>query len=80
MTSTSFQPGDLVLLTGKGCDRPAAELMAIWTVVELQGDQVVVSFDPGKQTVEGLAELGTRRFPVTWLVLYRHEGSGDDEF
>lgn len=78
MTSPPFRPGDLVLLTGLGCSRPAAELMAVWTVTEIRGDQAIVRFDPDHQTVEGLPSLGQRRFPVTWLVLYRLGNSGDD--
>lgn len=71
MTPSTFHPGDLVVLTGKGCDRPAVELMAIWTVVKFRGNQVIVKFEPEKQTVEGLEDLGFRNFPVSWLVLYR---------
>ncbi len=78
MTALPFHRGDLVLLAGKGCSRPAAELMAIWTVTEIRGDQATVRFDPDYQTVEGLPSLGQRRFPVSWLVLYRHAASGDD--
>lgn len=84
MTSPPFQPGDLVLLTGKGCDRPAVELMAIWTVVQLRENQVIVKFEAKKQTVEGIEELGTRNFPVNWLVLYRRAESNrvdqDEDF
>ncbi len=71
MTSPPFQPGDLVLLTGKGCDRPTVELMAIWTVIQLRENQVIVKFEAKQQTVEGIEDLGTRNFPVNWLVLYR---------
>ncbi len=80
MTSPPFQPGDLVLLTGKGCDRPAVELMAIWTVIQLRENQVIVKFEAKQQTVEGIEDLGTRNFPVNWLVLYRQgERSKVDE-
>lgn len=78
MTSTPFIPGDLVLLTGQGCSRPPAELMVVWTVVEIRGDQVVVRVEPEKQTVQGLGDLGTRRFPVSWLVLYRRVAESDE--
>lgn len=32
---TNLELGDLVVLTGKGCNQPAPELMAIWTVEHL---------------------------------------------
>lgn len=73
MTSPQFQPGDLVVLTGKGCDRPAPDLMALWTVVKFRGNQVIIKFEAEKQTVEGLEDLGFRNFPASWLVLYRRE-------
>lgn len=80
MTPPPLRPGDLVLLTGKGCDRPVAELMAIWTVHQFRGNQVIVKFEPEKQTVEGLEDLGFRNFPASWLVLYRRVGgSGEDK-
>jgi hypothetical protein len=78
MTSSQFQPGDLVVLTGKGCDRPVAELMAIWTVHRFRGNQVIIRFDPEKQTVKGLEDMGFRNFPASWLVLYQRE-EGDKE-
>jgi hypothetical protein len=78
VTSPLFRPGDLVLLTGKGCDRPAPELMAIWTVHQFRGNQAIIKFEPQHQTVEGLEELGFRNFPASWLVLYRR-GDGDEE-
>jgi hypothetical protein len=74
MTSPQFQPGDLVLLTGKGCDRPVAETQAVWTVVKFRGNQAIIRFDPEMQVVKNLEVSGFRNFPASWLVLYRPAG------
>ncbi len=80
MTFPPFHPGDLVLLTGGGCNRPPSELMAVWTVVAVRGSQVQIKFEPEHQTVEGLEVKGDRTFPVSWLVLYRCVDTGDEDF
>lgn len=70
MTSP-FKVGDRVVLTRGGCNQPAFELMAIWTVKGFLYAQVKVEIDPSIQTVQGLDRIGERRYPPDWLVLYR---------
>lgn len=72
------EPGDLVVLTGEGCNRSANELMAIWTVKNVRDDSAMVEMHPEKQTVEDLPVLSPRRYLLTWLVLYRSQDTGFD--
>lgn len=68
--TTQIQPGDWVVLTRGGVVRPAAELMAIWTVQSVTETQAAVVFDPAVQVVSGLAPLSPKRYPLDWLVSY----------
>ena len=69
--TAAIQPGDLVVLTGEGCNRSANELMAIWTVKNVRDDSVMVEMQLENQTVEDLPILSVRRYPLNSLVLYK---------
>lgn len=75
--NTPFQVGDQVVLTGGGCNQPAPELMAVWTVERLTPEHAIVIFNPNIQ-VSRLDPLPRKRYPFNWLALYRR-GSTDEE-
>lgn len=76
-----FQIGDLVVLTGGGCHQPKSELMAVWTVEQLTPEHAIVTLNPDVQIVE-LPPLPRKRYPFTWLVLYKpgdtNAGEGEE--
>lgn len=74
----SFNPGDWVVLTGQGCNQPASELMAIWVVEQLTPEHAIVVFNPDIQ-VTRLDPLPRKRYPLSWLVLYRKGGTNAEE-
>uniref|UniRef100_A0A832H2Z8 Uncharacterized protein n=1 Tax=Oscillatoriales cyanobacterium SpSt-402 TaxID=2282168 RepID=A0A832H2Z8_9CYAN len=66
----SFNVGDLVVLTGEGCNQPAPELMAIWRVERLTDTYAAVKFDPDVQ-IAHMEGLERKRYPLDWLILYK---------
>lgn len=74
----SFAVGDLVVLTGGGCNQPASELMAIWTIERLTNTHAAVKFDADVQ-ITRLEGLERKRYPLTWLVLYKRGNTDEAE-
>lgn len=70
--TAQFKVGDLVVLTGEGCNQPARQLMAIWTVKSFAPEhRIRVYINPDMQLAEGLASLGEKVYPFSWLVSYK---------